>query len=118
MAELKISESTKIIIDQYQSEIKSAEVALSIAKKAANDILNVILHEAHINPNHIKNLQILDDHFSFDLKDPMDDYQEISTEDKKIDFKHIVDFKQGDNVKDLGIDSEEIEEAINNIPND
>ena len=105
--ELKISESTKGILDQYQGDINAAETAVSIAKKAANDILNVILFEAGFNPNHIKNLKILDDHFAFDLKVPMDDYQEVGDKPK---MEHEVDFRP--------MDSKEIEEAINDIPND
>ena len=107
MAELKISESTKVILDQYQADIKSAEVALAIARKAGNDILNIILFEAGMNPNHIEHLQVKQDHLSFDLKKPKGN-------------EHEVDFKvmQDKDYEELGITKEETDKAINNIPND
>ena len=115
MTELKITESTQEIINQYKSDIQSAEVALNIAKKAANDIMNIVLFEAHINPNHIENLQILEGKFTFDMKNG-----HLSEEDKKsLEFKHTVDFKplQDKDYEELGITKEETDKAINNIPN-
>jgi len=69
MTELKISDSTQAIIEKYKVDIEAAESALNIARKAANDILNIILFEAHLDPNQIENLQILDRKLTFDLKD-------------------------------------------------
>jgi len=81
MTELKISDSTQAIIDKYQSDIAAAETALTIAKKAANDILNVVLFESFINPNNVKNLQMKDEMITFDI---IDHEPELTSEIDKI----------------------------------
>jgi len=58
MMELKITDSTKEILDQYKADIEKAQSDLDKALKASNDILNIVMFEAHIDPNNVKDLKI------------------------------------------------------------
>ena len=58
MVELKITDSTKAILDQNKDEIARLQRELSILTNTTNDILNVVMFEAHIDPNKVEDLEI------------------------------------------------------------
>ena len=73
--ELKISEATAQLLEQKRAEAGAIKKRLELCETAANDILNVVMFEAFIDPNKVTNLKMNGNILTYDYEEAIQEHE-------------------------------------------